>query len=146
MKRDLLFLWLAFLLGSIVGCSAPKSKYIGQSFKYEWADVCKCDPLPSSCTLPTEHFKFEFDVRQLNDNEYEIDGHATLVAKEHKSLGQLEIGSRFIFLLGKEGTVIDSVSTPASGDLWSKVPFKTQFISENGFDAIIASYKLTYKR
>lgn len=146
MKRGLVLLVLAFLVVSIIGCSASKSKYIGQPFKYEWADVCKCDTLPSSCTLPTKHFTFEFDVRQLNDNEYEIDGHATLVAEEHKTIGQLEAGSRFIFLLGKEGIITDSVSANASGDLWSKVPFKTQFISESGFDAIIASYKLTYKR
>lgn len=142
MKRLLIFLLLAFLIISVAGCSIT-NPHIGKTFDYKWVDVCECESFPASCVIPTEHFKFEFEVRQLDTGEYEIEGEAT-IAEEKKTLGQIDSGT-FTFLLGKEGVINEAVPVVVRGDLWSTVPFKKQFIPEADFDAIIVTYNIVYR-
>jgi hypothetical protein len=143
MKKRVTFLVLTGLAISVAGCGIMANRHIGKTFDYTWANACTWDNLPASCSIPLKHFTFNFDVEQLLNGEYTINGHAFV--NERARLLTSFNRATFTFLLGKEGTIHDAVYYYAHvGDLWSKILLKARFTSESDFDALFVNYEVVY--
>ncbi len=143
MKRKLRCLLLTCLAVSVVGCSLLTNRNIGEPFEYTWSTICTWNSLPASCSIPSRHFTFNFDVEHLPNGEYTLNGYA-FVTEEGKRLEDLERAT-FTFLLGKEGIIFDAVQhTVIAGDLRSKLPLRKQFTSQRDFDALFVTYEVIY--
>jgi hypothetical protein len=142
MKKGVTLLVVMSVVISAAGCGMMARSHVGKTFDYTWSNACTWDRLPASCSIPSEHFTFNFDVEQLATGDYTINGYAMVNPGAQRTPAEYKRAT-FTFLLGEDGTIHDAVYHYAyAGDLWSNIPLDAQFSSKREFDALFVNYEV----
>ncbi len=140
MRHDVPCVLMLLSVFWLSGCGVTQQE-AGKTVDLRRGEFCQWAELPAKCDIPTDNFTFQFSVTPLPCGEYEIDGEA-IVAEADTTLNTIGRGI-FSFHLIDRGTIVETVTFNPSGSLWDAVPFRKVFMTEQEFEAIGVSYRVT---